>query len=53
MKCPYCGNEISKESELIGSRAVKVPGGKIEVCGRCHILLAMLQTLQGIKEKME
>ena len=59
MNCPYCGNEIPRESGLIGKWTVHQPnvdgreeGGYINVCGKCYILISMHTILKEIKESL-
>lgn len=57
MNCPMCGNPIPEEGKLIGPYKVFQPSiretkesGEIEVCGRCFLLVNILQTLREIKD---
>ena len=56
MKCPLCSNEISHETKLIGPYTIFQPnihgteeGGNIDVCGRCYMLVKIVDLLEEIK----
>lgn len=57
MKCPLCGNEIPHEAKLVGPYTILQPDihgkgeeGTITVCGRCFLLVSILDTLKEIKD---
>lgn len=60
MKCPLCGNSIPEESKLIGPYTIFQPSihgteesGKIDVCGRCYLIVGIHDMLKEIKEWLQ
>jgi hypothetical protein len=57
MICPYCGNAIPVNSESTFQFTVYQVNfnntdqkGEVEVCGRCFLLISILDTIKGIRD---
>ena len=49
MICPLCYKEIPV-GKLIKPYIAFQGGGEIEICGQCHLLICIFETLKEIKD---